>query len=75
MIPQTKDTTQDYKLLKEGIFKDANPFFKGLVVKCEKVGEEYMITINEGRTWTNLYPTEEAAMKVFDNMTKEEVSV
>ena len=71
MIPQTKDITQDHELLKEGIFKDSHPFFKGLVVKCEKMGVEYMVTINEGQTWTNLYARKEAAMKVFDNMTKD----
>lgn len=61
---------EEYKLLKEGIFNDAHPFFKGLVVKAEKVGTDYMITVNEGRTWTKLYTNEEACMKVFNRMTK-----
>ena len=66
-------TNKNYELLNEGIFNDnAYPFFKGLVVKCEKVEEAYMITINEGQTWTNLYTSEEASMKVFNRMTKEE---
>jgi len=65
-------TKEDYKLLKEGTFKDkAYPFFEGLIVKCEKIGDAYTVTINEGRTWANLYKSEEASMKVFNRMTKE----
>lgn len=67
---------EDYKLLKEGTFSDnAYWFFKGLVVKCEKMGDAYMITINEGRTWTNIYESEEASMEIFNRMTKEEARV